>query len=317
MCQTIVRAGAGMVKVLAALLQPFMPSITKKILHQLNLEWESSIRLTQSEIETIQNPCELLPIDHRINEPVPLFTKITDEDIETFRQQFKGKQDDVSVPSKKRNFKKTDVASEDKKPEKAKSAEKASKPKTAEKKKEAEVVDVRRLDLRVGFINKAWKHPDADALYVEEIDVGEAEPRTVVSGLVKHIPEEEMQKQFVVLICNMKPVKMRGIESKAMVLAATAPDGSKVELVQPPEGSVAGDNVYVPGFEGKFLKSRFHVLLFLGEPDLVLNPKKKVFESIQPDLMTNSESVACYKDVPLTTSKGVCGVKSIKGGSIK
>jgi tRNA-binding EMAP/Myf-like protein len=45
----------------------------------------------------------------------------------------------------------------------------------------------------VGLIKKAEKHPDADSLYVEEIDVGEEAPRTVVSGLVKFIPLEEMQ----------------------------------------------------------------------------------------------------------------------------
>lgn len=50
------------------------------------------------------------------------------------------------------------------------------------------------LDLRVGRILKAWKHPEADSLYVEEVDCGEAEgPRTICSGLVKYIPEDQMQ----------------------------------------------------------------------------------------------------------------------------
>lgn len=57
---------------------------------------------------------------------------------------------------------------------------------------EAEV-SVAKLEIRVGLIRKAEKHPDADSLYVEEIDVGEEAPRTVVSGLVKYIPLEEMQ----------------------------------------------------------------------------------------------------------------------------
>lgn len=54
-------------------------------------------------------------------------------------------------------------------------------------------VSISRLDIRVGLITKAQKHPNADSLYVEEIDVGEALPRTVVSGLVNYIPLEEMQ----------------------------------------------------------------------------------------------------------------------------
>ena len=54
-------------------------------------------------------------------------------------------------------------------------------------------VDVSRLDLRVGRIITAEKHADADSLYVEQVDVGEAAPRTVVSGLVKHIPIEQVK----------------------------------------------------------------------------------------------------------------------------
>ena len=86
-------------------------------------------------------------------------------------------------------------------------------------------VDVSRLDLRVGLITKAAKHPDADSLYVESIDCGEAEPRTVVSGLVKHIPEPEMQNRRVVVVANLKPTNLKSVKSYAMVLAATGTDG--------------------------------------------------------------------------------------------
>ena len=54
-------------------------------------------------------------------------------------------------------------------------------------------ISITRLDIRVGLITSVKKHPDADSLYVEEIDVGEGQTRTVVSGLVKYIPLEEMQ----------------------------------------------------------------------------------------------------------------------------
>lgn len=57
---------------------------------------------------------------------------------------------------------------------------------------DAKPVDVSRLDLRVGCIITAEKHPDADTLYVEEVDVGEASPRIVVSGLVKHVPLDQV-----------------------------------------------------------------------------------------------------------------------------
>lgn len=61
---------------------------------------------------------------------------------------------------------------------------------------DAKPVDVSRLDLRVGCIITAKKHPDADTLYVEEVDVGEGSPRTVVSGLVKHVPLDQVLAEF-------------------------------------------------------------------------------------------------------------------------
>lgn len=66
--------------------------------------------------------------------------------------------------------------------------------------------DIGRLDLRVGRIVDIQKHPDADSLYLEKIDVGEAAPRTVVSGLVKFVPIEEMRNRLVIVFCNLKPV---------------------------------------------------------------------------------------------------------------
>ena len=60
-----------------------------------------------------------------------------------------------------------------------------------------ENVDVSRVDFRVGKITKVEKHADADSLYVEQVDVGEGKTRTVVSGLVKHIPIEEVGYSIV------------------------------------------------------------------------------------------------------------------------
>jgi tRNA-binding EMAP/Myf-like protein len=50
---------------------------------------------------------------------------------------------------------------------------------------------------------------------------GESSPRTVVSGLVNYVPIEEMQDRMVVVLCNLKPAKMRGVESNGMVLCAS------------------------------------------------------------------------------------------------
>uniref|UniRef100_A0ABI7ZLT7 tRNA-binding domain-containing protein n=1 Tax=Felis catus TaxID=9685 RepID=A0ABI7ZLT7_FELCA len=163
-------------------------------------------------------------------------------------------------------------------------------------------IDVSRLDLRVGCIITARKHPDADSLYVEEIDVGETAPRTVVSGLVNHVPLEQMQNRMVILLCNLKPAKMRGVISQAMVMCASSPE--KVEILAPPTGSVPGDRIVFDAFP--------------GEPDKELNPKKKIWEQIQPDLCTNDECVATYKGVPFEVKgKGVCRAQTMTNSGIK
>lgn len=69
-------------------------------------------------------------------------------------------------------------------------------------------VNVGRLDLRIGKIVDVQKHPDADALYVSKINCGEDNPRTVCSGLVKHVPIEELRNRFVMVLCNLKPAKV-------------------------------------------------------------------------------------------------------------
>lgn len=77
------------------------------------------------------------------------------------------------------------------------------------------------LDLELKKSLLPPQHPDADSLYLEKIDVGEPEPRTVVSGLVAYISQEELQDRLVLVLCNLKPQKMRGIESQAMLLCAS------------------------------------------------------------------------------------------------
>lgn len=108
------------------------------------------------------------------------------------------------------------------------------------------------------------RHPDADSLYVETIDVGEPEPRTVCSGLVKYMSEDEIRGATVVVICNLKPVTMRGVKSFAMLLCASSKDGKEeggVQFVLPPEGSQPGERIY---FEGeKYESGSFYFSLFL------------------------------------------------------
>ncbi|CAN9503796.1 unnamed protein product [Ophioblennius macclurei] len=161
-----------------------------------------------------------------------------------------------------------------------------------------------RLDIRVGKIISVEKHPDADSLYLEKIDVGEPEPRTVVSGLVAYLSQEELQDRTVLLLCNLKPQKMRGIESQAMLLCASIEgEPRRVEPLDAPEGSSPGDRVFVEGYE-------------TGKPDEKLNPKKKVWEKLQVDLKISDECVAQWKDNQLMTKLGQITCKTLKGGNI-
>ncbi|XP_075233254.1 tyrosyl-tRNA synthetase [Lycorma delicatula] len=169
-----------------------------------------------------------------------------------------------------------------------------------------DAIDPHRLDIRVGKIVEVGKHPDADALYVEKIDLGEEQPRTIVSGLVQYVPQKEMQDRYVVVLCNLKPAKMRGIESCGMVLCASVEDdgNKKVEPLDPPADSAPGDRVTVEGYES-------------GTPDQVLNPKKKIWEQLQVDLKTSSSCEAQWQGVNLQTKLGRITCKSLKNAPIK
>lgn len=175
----------------------------------------------------------------------------------------------------------------------------------ASEKAAGEELSPQRLDIRVGKIVEVSKHPDADALYVEKIDLGELGTRTIVSGLVNFVPEDQMLNRNVVVLCNLKPAKLKGIESRGMVLCASRDDPKEVEPLLPPEGSVAGDRIFVEGYEG-------------GTPDEQLNPKRKVWEKIAVDMKTNAaDGKAQWAGNNLLTAKGEVVAKTVKGAPIK
>ncbi|CAG2246579.1 YARS [Mytilus edulis] len=161
-----------------------------------------------------------------------------------------------------------------------------------------------RLDLRVGKITKVEKHPDADSLYVETVDLGNGDERTVVSGLAGLVPMEDLQDRLGVFLCNLKPQKMRGIESKAMLMCASVAEPRAVEPLNPPEGSAPGERVFFEEHES-------------GKPDEELKPKKKVWEQLQPDLRTNSDCVAEWQGNIMKTKLGNVTCKSLKSSPIK
>ena len=85
------------------------------------------------------------------------------------------------------------------------------------------------LDIRIGKIVSIDKHPEADSLYVEKVDLGEATgPRTIVSGLVAYCTVEQLLNKHVTVLCNLKPRALKGIMSEGMLLCASNKADSKV-----------------------------------------------------------------------------------------
>jgi methionine--tRNA ligase beta chain len=153
-------------------------------------------------------------------------------------------------------------------------------------------VDISKLEIRVGVIQKAWVHPEADKLFCEEIDIGEAEPRQIASGLRAHCELEDLEGQRVLVLTNLKAKKLVGFASHGMVMCVSSAEG-KVQFLEPPAGAAIGERITVAGFDGEPATEN-HVI------------KKKMLETIFPDLQTNADGIACYKGVPLLTSAGPC-----------
>ena len=156
-----------------------------------------------------------------------------------------------------------------------------------------EEVDVSKLDIRVGIIQDAWEHEEADKLFCEKIDIGEEEPRSIASGLRAYYKVEDLVGKRVCVLANLKARKLVGFPSHGMVLCASNDD--TVKFVEPPADAAIGERVMCAGFEGE-----------AATENQVANKKKKILDTVFPDLKTDSNGVACYKGVPLTAGTGSC-----------
>ena len=155
---------------------------------------------------------------------------------------------------------------------------------------------ITKIEFRVGFIRKAWKHETADKLYCEEIDVGEDAPRQIASGLVPHYSLEQMQERRVLVMCNLKAKNLVGFKSHGMVCCAAkeGDDGSEtVEFVEPPEGAAVGEVVTFEGVSGEYAP------VTPAQVD-----KKKVLQAALPDLQVNAEGNVVWKGAACVTSAG-------------
>merc|ERR1711887_382306 len=183
---------------------PLNPQIQETILKQENAQLRKIVEGLKAELTALEVR------NGKIQVALPKPTKASKKE-----QQVKTKKE-VSKTA-------ASPAADPKKTEKKEKVKKEKKPAVAAA-VDDKPIDVSRLSMKVGKIIECVKHPDADALYLEKIECGEAKPRQVISGLVKHIPIEQMQNRPVIILCNLKPAKMRGIMSEAMVMCASTPE---------------------------------------------------------------------------------------------
>lgn len=247
-----------------------------------------------------------------IEENAKLVTAVEDAKKRLVKLEIKNGIKQIPLPNQNVNANAVTNGEKIDEPAKEQAAPVVEKPKAVKPKKEKPAkppqnaseppVDVGRLDLRIAKVEDVQRHPDADSLYVLKINCGEEKPRIVCSGLVKYVPIDELRDRYVVLLCNLKPVKMRGITSEAMVMCASSPEA--VEVLTPPPGCQPGEPVHCDGYT--------------RQPDPVMNPKKKIFETVAPDLHTNDSLEACYKGVPFSIpGKGNIVAKSLKNVAVK
>ena len=195
---------------LAVLINPFLPSTAKKMCYMMKvvdkmLDWENAGKLN------------LLSVGYSLREPHLLFRKIDDEEIAFQINKLKSGAMEVTP-----------------KPVETSSNEPQLKP---------EIVydDFGKIDLKTGVILSAQKVPKADKLLQLEIDLG-FEKRTILSGIAMHFEPEVIIGKQVVVVANLAPRKMRGIDSNGMILMAEDEQG-KLHFVQPENVIAAGSKV--------------------------------------------------------------------------
>lgn len=187
--------------VLSTLIEPFLPFSAEKIrkmLHLQPLDWNS-----------IHEQNEWLKPQHQIGQAELLFAKIEDEEIQKQIQKLE--------QTKMQNI---------------------AENKTVEPQKELTTFDdFMKMDLRVGTILEAEKMPKADKLLVLKVDTG-VDQRTIVSGIAEHFTAEEVVGKQVMVLLNLPPRKLRGVESEGMLLLAENKEG-KLVFMTPESSDVA------------------------------------------------------------------------------
>jgi len=198
---------AYLVRDLAILVSPFLPGTADRIARMLGIE-----RLAWSDLGRLEGIGAIGRLEL-------LFARLEDPQIAALRERFSGTQKSRGASPEAAEVP-TPVTPVETPAPQLSPAEIAAKFRST-------------VDLRAAKIVEVARHPKADKLYIETIDLG-TERRQIVSGLVPYYREEELAGHTIVLVANLKPAKLRGVESNGMLLAAQpdAPEGAHPETVE-------------------------------------------------------------------------------------
>ncbi len=202
----LIRSLAYLIRDLGIMIEPYLPGTSRRILGFFGI---NEIAWDQLGIFTGLDSVGKAEI---------LFDKLEDETIAVLRDKFSGTQDD----------RKLEAAKDSKEMEMEMEESIIVQPQEVS----AGIRFNETADLRAARITAVERHPEADKLYIETLDVGESEPRTIVSGLVPFYSEDELLGRTIILVYNLKPAKLRGVKSNGMLLAASrnGADGGKEEV---------------------------------------------------------------------------------------
>jgi methionyl-tRNA synthetase len=214
---------------LAIFINPFLPFTARKICHMLKvvdkmLDWENG------------GKHKLVSVGYSLREPALLFRKIEEPEIAAQLEKLKGTAAKAATIKKEKDKIINQLKEE---PSNSVSPTSAQQPEAA--KGIIQYDDFAKLELKVGTIVSAEKVEKADKLLKLEVDLG-TEKRTIVSGIALHFLPEDIKGKQVVVVTNLAPRKMRGIESNGMILMAEDAEG-KLHFINPEAAITPGAKV--------------------------------------------------------------------------
>ncbi|HHV59386.1 MAG TPA: methionine--tRNA ligase [Clostridiaceae bacterium] len=207
---------AESIRIISVLIQPFMPETPEKIWEQLGINDKKLV-----EWDTVKTWGKF-PESAKVNKGPALFPRIDlDKELDELGKIIGQRSNGQAAAEKKEAEVKTEEK-EEKQAGMEKETLKENKEEVKEEKQEDYITidEFAKIDLRVAKVLEAEKIEGADKLLKLKLELGD-EVRQVVSGIAKYYKPEELVNKYVILVANLKPVKLRGVESQGMILAAS------------------------------------------------------------------------------------------------